>query len=763
MNIFRGTNFGAVPPSPLYAFITVMAFMLFCGSMILPAQGNSKNAPGPLGYWKDRGLERYVLISKDPAGNLEGTYYVCATPGAMDFDTISYENGNLRFGVKGNFTFEGTVTKDGMSIDGQIRLVKQKTSGPMILTRDTEAEKIQEDLLNPKYTGYTYTPPQETGDGWTCSTMEAEGLKPDKIFSLIRETREGKYKNIHSILVVKNGKLVLEEYFSGRMFRGYPARFSRDRKHNICSITKSVTSALIGIAIRQNKIKSMHEKISTYFPEFRETLRVEGKNQLTLEHLMTMTAGFEWDERTYAYVDPRNSYIAAVRSGNILKYLFERPLRANPGESFTYNSALTITQGEILKRATSLPVDRYAEEHLFKPLGISDYFWNKSAGQVVQTGGGLLLRPRDLAKFGQLYLNRGKWNGARILSEEWINASTWRHSGIRGVNYAYNWDLAQFNLDQLAVEAYYHSGRGGQYLFVIPRFDMVVVFTSGNYDHPLSSQPEDMLSRCILPAVVLPPKQKKPAVIHVSPHMLDGYTGTYRHEKNVSGCVKRVGNKLYLKLRSRAYYRAYPASGNRFFFRVNDNELTFLKNQEGKTTHYKILVNGIEQRAEKVSTHFPDAITIDYFKKLPVIGFAFCSLFFLFVQVFWVVTFILRRFRNGKVAGEKAGKTRSSLLPGQIMSFISSAAGFIATLELLPEIKMIEALLNSGYYNTSPGGNVTAWALLLITVVLTVYLAVAWRRQSGPLHFCILLSAVVVVNLLFIYLVWSPGIIVFFR
>jgi CubicO group peptidase (beta-lactamase class C family) len=198
-----------------------------------------------------------------------------------------------------------------------------------------------------------------------------------------------------------------------------------------------------------------------------------------------------------------------------VRYVFERPLIAKPGAKYAYSSGITIALGEAVHQASQEKADKFAEHYLFEPLGISKYYWWSYPSGFVQTGGGLCLRPRDMAKIGQLYLNAGRWNGNQIVSEEWIKASTTNYidakefpDWIKADGYGYQWWLRSFKMGDRIIPSFHAAGRGGQFIFVFPDLEMVAAFTGWN-DDALGTQPFDMVERYLLPAAVLPPPVPK--------------------------------------------------------------------------------------------------------------------------------------------------------------------------------------------------------------------------------------------------------------
>lgn len=352
---------------------------------------------------------------------------------------------------------------------------------------------------------YQYTVPKATNDGWETAHVSGENIDADVLKDLFDRILNETYQNIHSVLLVKNGKLVVEEYFPGRDRKGRYRAFKRDTLHELHSVTKSVNAILIGIAIDQHLIRGVEEKISAFFPEYADIFADSEKDKICLKHFLSMTA-LAWDEWTYPYTDVRNDHISMDRSYDPVRYALERPVVGAPGTKFVYNSGIAITMGQIIYKVSGLRANKFAERYLFAPLGIKDYYWWKYSNGTVQTGGGLSLRPRDMAKIGYLFLNGGRWQGKQIVSEEWVKEATkprvstgLSHWGL-APEYGYQWWLEAFRVRDRVVASYSARGRGGQFIFVFPDLHMVAVFTGWN-DNKLWTQPVDMLQQYILPAV----------------------------------------------------------------------------------------------------------------------------------------------------------------------------------------------------------------------------------------------------------------------
>jgi CubicO group peptidase (beta-lactamase class C family) len=345
---------------------------------------------------------------------------------------------------------------------------------------------------------------EQASDGWTISSPSAEGIDTQKIADMLERVREGAYGSVHSILIVKRGKLVVEEYFEGYPFapeendwKGHFVAFGPDTIDSVASVTKSITSSLVGIAIDEGFIRDVSEKLFAFFPEYSH-LNDDKKNEITIEHLLTMNSGLEWRQS-----GPGSDTDQLFGVDDPLGYILNKPVVGTPGTRFDYTQANPILLGEVIKKVTGLRVDDFAKEYLFAPLGITQYEWRILPNNVIYTAGDLRMRPRDMAKFGYLFLREGKWKGKRIVSEEWVRESTQgRVMGDYGLRYGYLWWVIRFR----EAASYAAMGWGGQGIFVFPTLDMVTVFKGGNYvgenDGSEPYFPPLLLESYILPSVL---------------------------------------------------------------------------------------------------------------------------------------------------------------------------------------------------------------------------------------------------------------------
>jgi len=341
-------------------------------------------------------------------------------------------------------------------------------------------------------TGYQYEVPLQTGDGWETAAPASVGMDETLLVSLMNLLSKIDDHNLHSILIIRDGKLIFEEYFRGKMFNLAQETglwgFDMNDKHNLCSATKSFTSALIGIAKDMGFIQSVDQKVFDFFPEHSFLIEYEPEKQnMTLEHLLTMTSGLEWDDESMPYSNPLNDLRQMFNCGNPMRFILAKNLVETPGAVFDYSNCNTNVLGEIVRKASGQRIDAFSEDYLFTPLGITDFEWQMISDDVVFTSGDLRLRPRDMAKFGYLFLNGGMWNNVRIISQEWIDISTQIQINLNTSpydgwmdGYGYQW----WQWEKIFGEdynAYTASGWGGQWIIVNPDMNTVVVSTGGNY------------------------------------------------------------------------------------------------------------------------------------------------------------------------------------------------------------------------------------------------------------------------------------------
>jgi CubicO group peptidase (beta-lactamase class C family) len=341
---------------------------------------------------------------------------------------------------------------------------------------------------------YNYKIPDVLDDGWMTGSLSSADISEKPLYNLMNRIYATPEHNIHSILIIKDSRLVFEEYFDGEKFKlgKYTGEygFNRDDLHTLCSATKSFASALLGIAMDKGYIASVDMKVFDFFPENSDLLSLTpGKGNMTIRHLLTMTSGLQWDDESTSYYDPVNDMYQLFTTSDPMRFILSKDLIKEPGTFYEYANCNTNLMGEIVHRATKIRLDLFCDSLLFSKLGIKVYEWQRIKPEIIFTSGDLMLRPRDMAKFGQLFLNKGIWDGERVISEEWCLESTSRHIDPNDYTndfkwsdgYGFQWWQKDYASNKKVYHSYFASGWGGQLIIVIPELETVIVFTGGNY------------------------------------------------------------------------------------------------------------------------------------------------------------------------------------------------------------------------------------------------------------------------------------------
>ncbi len=305
---------------------------------------------------------------------------------------------------------------------------------------------------------------------WSTATVAEAGGSATLVNRGVDRAR--KSHRMRSLLVVKDGRLVVEEYFGGA---------GPDDLHDVRSVTKSVVSALTGVALARGDIGSLDDRAADYLGPLAPDID-PGKRAITIRHLLTMTSGLEWDES-----GGFGSYSDWIRSRDHLGFLLDRPFVAEPGSRFNYNSAAVHLLGVVLEQATTMQLPTLAQYALFDPIGISRSRWESLGGGFHNGGAGLDLRPRDLARFGQLFLQRGSSGRRRVIPADWVDLSSDDGAGspvgagslagipsLGAASYGYLWWVAPGAPESL----YFAWGYGGQFVVVVPELRLVAVATN---------------------------------------------------------------------------------------------------------------------------------------------------------------------------------------------------------------------------------------------------------------------------------------------
>ena len=346
------------------------------------------------------------------------------------------------------------------------------------------------------------------GERWPTASPQSVGLNPAVLDSIDAEIRSGRYGNVDRFLVIRRGRLAFDRRYAHNYdsIYGDSARvattlrtgdrsgpynyfhawwhpyYRRGDLHTLQSVTKTVTSMVIGTAVARGEFPSLDTPVLSFFNPDSVANVDERKRRMTIRHLLTMTAGIDWDENK-PYGDPTNTAIGLEASYDWVKYTIDRPMMEEPGTRFNYNSGASELLAHVFWRATGVDVEEYAARHLFGPVGIRNWYWKRTPAGVPDTEGGLYLASEDLARLWYLFLRGGEWNGRQVVTRDWVRLSTSPAVAVGnrpgGAHYGLKWWLYPNPADSTKV-MWAGSGFGGQFPIAIPEKDLVVVINQWN-------------------------------------------------------------------------------------------------------------------------------------------------------------------------------------------------------------------------------------------------------------------------------------------
>ena len=347
----------------------------------------------------------------------------------------------------------------------------------------------------------------ENDEGFTLGSMAEAGIDSSIINKIDTAITNGTYPNIHSLLIVRNNKLIYEKYWRGKdqsWGEDLGIRMQgKDSLHDIRSISKSIVSACVGIAIEQGKIKSIDQKVFDFFPEYKK-LDTGLISSLTIEHLLTMSSGLKWNEEV-PYDNPENSEIRMIRSSNQVEYVLSQPMEFPPGQVWKYNGGTTQLLAAIIEKTTGKKVEQFAKEYLFQPLDNTRFEWIKYDGtDLAAAASGLRLRSRDLLKFGLLYYNDGRYNDTQVVSKKWVEESFQSHvQRPGGGSYGYQFWLWQDTINNNPLSMVACIGNGDQRILFDKANDLLIVATAGNYNKwDIKKNVYALLNEYVYPALI---------------------------------------------------------------------------------------------------------------------------------------------------------------------------------------------------------------------------------------------------------------------
>ena len=349
---------------------------------------------------------------------------------------------------------------------------------------------------------------QFPGARWPVATPAEARINTAPLDSIDREIKAGQYGYVDRIIVIRSGKVVWDRKYPQDYVAAYDSLariksplnahdgtgpynyysawwhpyYRKGDLHTLQSVTKTVTSVVIGTAVTRGEFPSLDTRVLSFYDTTKVKNIDERKRKMTIRHLLTMTEGMDWRENL-PYTDPRNTTVVMENSYDWITVAIDQPMAAEPGERWNYNSGASELLADIFRKATGTDIEEYAARHLFTPLGIRDWHWKRTPAGIIDTEGGLYLDPLDLARIWHLFLRGGMWNGQRVLSKEWVDASVAPAIAVSPAagapKYGYKWWLYAHPSDSTST-VWAGNGFGGQFPMALPKEDVIVVFNAWN-------------------------------------------------------------------------------------------------------------------------------------------------------------------------------------------------------------------------------------------------------------------------------------------
>lgn len=371
-------------------------------------------------------------------------------------------------------------------------------------------------------------------DEWKRASPESRGMDSQIILDALKETDFDRIR-LHSLLVIKDGFIVSEVY-------RYP--HTRETRHVVNSVTKSFTSALVGIAIGEGLIKNVRQKVLPFFDQSAVNTSDKRWKLLTVEDLLTMRSGLNWNDFADSRSALQNTFEGMVFSDSWSSYVLSTSMMVPPGLVFDYNTGNSQLLSEIIHRTSGGRGESFARERLFDPIGIKDYYWRKDPRGVPAGGYGLAMRSEDIARLGFLYINNGRWNKRQIIPRNWVRRSVIPRTLSKmqvnpGAHYAYHWWVIKDT-------AYSAQGYGGQFLIVFPEKNLIIVST-GNIDYRYGNDLGKLFLKKIPSSITSskPLHENKPASDELAAYCASFALPFEKKQSNISGSIRKsLGRKI---------------------------------------------------------------------------------------------------------------------------------------------------------------------------------------------------------------------------
>lgn len=360
-----------------------------------------------------------------------------------------------------------------------------------LITKTIEKQEWfpRKELYNKAET-YHYQMPTKKADGLQVGDLKNAFRNSEAIINMVKETIKGEFRDVHSVLIWKDGKLVLEEYFYG---------YTEDKPHQLRSASKSFIGTLVGIAIDQGKIKNENELLLPLFDKEYNLIenRDIRKEKITIKDFLTYRHGMDCHDENPTTAGHEQKMMV---SSDWVKFTLDLPMIDEPGVKSSYCTGCAQTLGRLVEVVTQTPLVDYADKNLFSPMGITNYKWRfKPDTSSISTFNQMYLRPRDILKLAIMYLDNGKWQGKQIVSSEWVRRTFEKDD----VEFGYLWRHKYFDVDGKRYNSYLATGNGGQKINIWPELNLITIFTGGNYNSYLygrTTPPNEMIPNYILKA-----------------------------------------------------------------------------------------------------------------------------------------------------------------------------------------------------------------------------------------------------------------------
>jgi len=471
-------------------FACVSVFLIAASSSLGAQQNSEKQMADYVGTYADSPGHTLQIVAGDTLfAVVDEAKYPLLTSGVDQFSTITGQVVSFPRDAKGEVT--------GYTQDDHFHPRVSSTITPEAAALAHPRPKGEDSPDN-----YHYHPPADLHDGISVGDIAGSDLGVSTANAIVRGILSGTYLDVHSVLLYQHGKLVLEEYFYG---------YSAKRPHQLRSATKSIVSALAGIAIDRGAIAGPKEPVLSHMSYAGYQNPDPRKAAITLGDFLSMSSGLDCND--HSSTSPGRETVLDNKP-DWVKATLDLPLINPPGEKAYYCSGGVAVVGRFVENVTHIKLPDFAQADLFGPLGIprTDWKWNYDLTNADKEYSQIYLRPRDMLKLGILYLNGGRWQGHQVISDSWVRTSLAEHSHVDNVSYGYYWWRPWLNVDTAAGAQHVYmtaaQGNGGQKIYLLPQYDLVAVFTGGGYNAE-STPPNTIMATIILPALMKTSNRKQ--------------------------------------------------------------------------------------------------------------------------------------------------------------------------------------------------------------------------------------------------------------